>query len=126
MHELAAVATLMETLRETVPDERPGEVACVRLRRGSAFSEEALRQGFELLARGTRFERARLEVETVDLVVECDCGLARRVTADDLVGHMYVCAACGAVRDLKGVDELALVGVVLVTDEPEGPGRRDA
>jgi Zn finger protein HypA/HybF involved in hydrogenase expression len=114
MHELAAVQGLVEVLLDSEA-LRGRRVEAIRVRRGSAFSEEALSQGFEALARGTALEGARLEIEVAELVVACPCGQKRAVTADDLIGHMYVCADCGSVRDVAEADDLELVEVRLIT-----------
>src|SRR3712207_9108994 len=55
----------------------------LRLRRGASFSEESLRQGFELLARGTALEAARLEIEVTDQTVECRCGRSSPVRSEE-------------------------------------------
>ena len=114
MHELSAVEDLVTALLDEPAIRSAQEVSTVRIRRGSAFSEDALTQGFELFAQGTPLEAARLEIEVREMTVDCPCGRRSLVTPDDLVGHMHVCSACGAVRDVAGVDDLELVSVSVV------------
>jgi hydrogenase nickel incorporation protein HypA/HybF len=113
MHELAAVGALIEAVVDSLASHGTARVAAIRVRRGSAFSEAALGQSFELLSRGTPLEGARLVVEVVELTIDCPCGRSQAITSDDLIGHMYVCTECGSVRDLAGVDDLEVVDVTL-------------
>jgi hydrogenase nickel incorporation protein HypA/HybF len=118
VHELAAVGALVEAALSSLPAERPARVELLRVRRGSAFSEEALRQGFDLLAHGTALAGARLEIEMLDQTVKCRCGRSARVTPEDLIGHMYVCSECGHVEDVAGADDLTLLQVVVGDGRP--------
>jgi Zn finger protein HypA/HybF involved in hydrogenase expression len=111
VHELAAVEALVDALLAAKPVRDAAAVELVRVRRSSAFSEDALRQGFEALSRETPLAHAHLEIDVADLDVACRCGWAAAITADDLVGHMYVCPHCGAVQDVAGADGLELVEV---------------
>ena len=112
MHELAAVASLVEQLLERLGDREPGALERLRVRRGSDFSEEALIQGFEALSRGTVLEGARLEIEVAEVRASCACGQTSLVTADDLIGHMLVCPSCGSVRDAPATPELEVLELV--------------
>jgi hydrogenase nickel incorporation protein HypA/HybF len=113
VHELAAVEALVDVVTRDLAERAPARVAEVRVRRGSTFSEEALRQGFAALSRGTPLEGAHLEVETVDLSVDCPCGCWRRVSEDNLLGHLYVCPDCGAGHNLAGQEDLELLSISL-------------
>ena len=118
MHELAVVERLVEALLESEA-LRDGIVETVVVRRGSAFSEDALLQGFELVARGTPLEAAHLEIEVAEIAVTCRCGETQTVSADDLVGHLYVCAVCGDVGDMAGADDLELLSVSITSHPAE-------
>src|SRR5689334_18637325 len=111
MHELSAVEGLVTALLRAPAIRDAEEITAVRVRRGSAFSEDALIQGFELLAQGTPLETARLQIEVREIAVDCSCGLRSHITPDDLVGHMHVCPGCGALRDIPGAAALELVSV---------------
>ena len=118
MHELAAVGALVGAALTSLEAHPSVQVEAVRVRRGSAFCEDALRQGFGLLARGTPLEGARLEVEVVTSTAACPCGRSREVSVDDLIGHMHVCPACGVVQDVAGVDALELIGIAVADRSP--------
>jgi hydrogenase nickel insertion protein HypA len=122
MHEYAIVDSMVRQLLDQLQREGSHRVVEVRFRRGSTFMEEPLRQGFEALAVGTPLEGARLVVETVNLEYRCECGYAQVVTNDDLIGHMFVCPQCGAVREVRDAHDLELVEVV-VEDDPDPAGQ---
>ena len=113
MHELAAVEALVEAVKRGLAEKRSARVTEVRVRRGSAFVEAALLQGFAALSRGTPLEGARLKVETVAQHVNCRCGCSRQVSEDNMLGHTYVCPDCGAAHHLAGGEDLELVSVTL-------------
>jgi Zn finger protein HypA/HybF involved in hydrogenase expression len=112
MHEFAIVQSLVRELIDHLGREGIEKVASVRLRRGSTFSDEALRQSYLALSKGTILEGSELSVEMVNLNFRCPCGHAQVITSDDLVGHMFVCPACGKVKEIDEAHDLELVDVV--------------
>jgi len=92
-------------------------VTSVRFKRGSAFSEEAFRQAYESLTAGTKLAGAPLQIETVNLDFKCQCGHEQVVRSDDLIGHMFVCPRCGAMKEIDEAHDLELVELVAETDE---------
>ncbi|MCC7451439.1 MAG: hydrogenase maturation protease [Anaerolineae bacterium] len=120
MHEFAIVESMVNQTLTLLPNAEPGKVTSVRFRRGSTFSEDALRQSFEALTKGTALENAALIIDTVDLQFHCPCGHQQVVTSDDLIGHMFVCPSCGAVTEIDEAHDLELLEVLV--DEPEVSG----
>lgn len=112
-HEFGIVDALVGGLLQQLEDEKVASVALVRFRRGSAFSEDALRQAFSALAPNTPLEKARLEIETVNLDHECACGHKQVINSDDLIGHMFVCPVCGTIREVDEAHDLELLEVVV-------------
>jgi Zn finger protein HypA/HybF involved in hydrogenase expression len=113
MHEVAAVSALVDAILAGAARHEPYRADSVRVRLGSAFSEDALLQAFEMLAHGTPLEGACLEVEHIDHVVDCPCGLEQAIHADDLIGHIWVCPNCSHVEEVDDEDDLQLVGFAL-------------
>lgn len=113
MHELAAVGALVDAVVTSTAEHQPCQVDVVRVQRGTAFLEAALLQGFEMLSRGTALEGARLEIETVDHMVDCPCGIERPMLAEELVGHVWVCPNCGHLEEIHEEDDLVLLDVTL-------------
>jgi Zn finger protein HypA/HybF involved in hydrogenase expression len=113
MHELAAVGALIDAVIGGISEHQPCRVDIVRVQRGTAFQEEALLQGFEMLARGTALEGARLEIDVVDHIVDCPCGIERPILAEELVGHVWVCPNCGHLEEIDEEDDLSLRDVTL-------------
>lgn len=120
MHEYAAVEALIEGLSHELAGRRVRRVTMVRLRRGSAFDDAALRQAYAMLTPGTPLAGAALEVAVEDLEVACDCGHRQIITSDDLVGHLFVCPACGTPQEIENTHDLAVVEVTAEVDTPNG------
>jgi Zn finger protein HypA/HybF involved in hydrogenase expression len=121
MHELSAVGDMLDAVTASVAGHQPCRVDVVRVRRGSTFSEDALLQGFETLVAGTALEGARLEVELINRFVECGCGRSPVVTADDLLGHLWVCPVCGHAEEIDEHADLELIDVTLTPLETVAP-----
>jgi Zn finger protein HypA/HybF involved in hydrogenase expression len=109
VHEVAAVGALIDAILEAAAPHAPYRAERVRVRLGSAFAEDALVQAFEMLTPGTPLERVRLEIEHVDHVIDCPCGLERSIKAEELVGHIWVCPNCAHVEEIDDEDDLQLV-----------------
>lgn len=114
MHEMSVVQHLIEALDRELARQGVRRALQVRVRRGSAFSSQALEQAFALYTPGTRLEGAALEVETVETRITCTrCGHSEVVSAEDVVNHMVLCPACGALQLVDDAHELALVDVTV-------------
>jgi Zn finger protein HypA/HybF involved in hydrogenase expression len=125
MHELAAVGALVDAVISGIAEHQPCRVDVIRLQRGTAFVEDALIQGFEMLSRGTALEGARLEIEVVDHIIDCPCGIERPILAEELVGHVWVCPNCGHLEEVVEEDDLSLMDVTLTPlDVAVGVGDR--
>jgi Zn finger protein HypA/HybF involved in hydrogenase expression len=118
MHEFAIVESMLSVI-QTRLDEigvEQGEVAALHFERGSTFSEDALRQSFEIQSAGTLLEHAELIVDTANFEFACGCGHTQVITSDDLIGHMYVCPTCGVVREIDEAHDLKLIEVIFKGD----------
>jgi len=114
MHEFAIVESVIQSLQQQLEREGIQAVAAVRFRRGSAFSEEALCQAYQMLTPGTPLEKAEIRIETVDRDFSCPCGHQQVISSDDLVGHMFVCPGCGVVQEIDEAHDLELLEVIPV------------
>ncbi len=112
MHEFDVVKSLIDELLPKLKEQGVKRVTEVRFRRGSTFSEEALYQAFSALSRGTLLEGARVEVEVTQTKFRCPCGHEQVITADDLIGHMFVCPECGRAQEIDEAHDLELLEVV--------------
>lgn len=74
MHELSIVASIVESVTESLAAYPGARVLEVRLRVGELASvvEDSLQFCFEIATRDTPLEGARLVVNTVPVVVHCD------------------------------------------------------
>ena len=113
MHEFGIVKALTATVLTRAEAAGAERVVAVRVRRGGLMSEEAVRQAFQLLAAGTRLEGAALAIETAERSIRCPCGREARPTSDDLMGHLFLCPACGRAQDAGGTQGLELVEILV-------------
>ena len=117
MHEFGVTEAIIRGLLNQLRREKISQVISIRFQRSSAFSEEALRQTFSVLSPGTPLAGAELLVDIAVLRFSCVCGHNSRVNSEDLVGHMYICPKCGAIREIAEAHDLELLEVVAETEE---------
>lgn len=121
MHEFGVTENIIKGLLRQLGAEKITRVSSIRFQRSSAFSEEVLQQTFGMLSAGTCLEGATLLVDVQVLNVTCACGQTSVVSSDDLMGHMYMCPNCGAVREIEEAHDLELLEVIAETEEsPDG------
>ncbi|MCC6177586.1 MAG: hydrogenase maturation nickel metallochaperone HypA [Chloroflexi bacterium] len=113
MHELAMVEAAIGQLSGLLMARGIDRALSVRFQRGSTFSEAALRQAFAMTTVGTPLEGADLLVDVQAVSADCRCGDARIVTEHDLAGHIYVCPACGTMREIEEAEDLRIVEVTV-------------
>jgi Zn finger protein HypA/HybF involved in hydrogenase expression len=113
MHEFGVTEAIVKGLLDQLQREKVAQVAQLRFRRSSAFSEEVLRQTFAALSPGTPLAGAMLMVEVLMLHTTCmHCGQTNEINSDDLVGHMFICPTCGAIKEIAEAHDLELVEVI--------------
>jgi Zn finger protein HypA/HybF involved in hydrogenase expression len=114
MHEYSVVSQMIERLLLKLQTEGVKEVRAVHLRRGSTFQEGPIRQAFAMLSGGTPLANAEIVVDMYSVEHTCaNCGYKQVVTADDLVGHMFICPECGTPKELDEAHALELVEVTV-------------
>jgi Zn finger protein HypA/HybF involved in hydrogenase expression len=109
MHEFGIVEGIVKGILPQLYVQHVEHVASVHFRRGSAFSEDALRQAYKATTQGTPLQDAVLWIDTVNLDYQCPCGYQQVITSDDLEGHMFICPLCGAVHEVDEAHDLELV-----------------
>jgi Zn finger protein HypA/HybF involved in hydrogenase expression len=109
MHEFGIVEDIIKGVLPQLYAQHVEHVASIHFRRGSAFSEEALRQAYQATTQGTPLQDAVLWIDTVNLDYQCLCGYQQVITSDDLEGHMFICPLCGAVHEVDEAHDLELV-----------------
>jgi Zn finger protein HypA/HybF involved in hydrogenase expression len=113
MHEFGVTEGIIIELLDELRNQRIAKVTRVHFRRSSAFCEDVLRQTFSALSPGTVLEGAELVVDVAVLNVTCPgCGYSSRVNSENLVGHMFVCPKCAAVREIAEAHDLELIDVI--------------
>jgi hydrogenase nickel incorporation protein HypA/HybF len=112
MHEYSIVQELIERLLTDINSRGINAVKEIHLRRGSTFAEGPLQQAFLIMSENTPLEGAQLVIEEFEVEHKCpSCGDTRVITADDLIGHLYVCPECGGADQVEEAHGLVLVDV---------------
>lgn len=118
MHEMGIAASVLDIVRDHVPDARGGQVRRVYVRVGelSGVQPDSLAFCFEAIVQGTPFRRARMVVERVPAVRACrTCGTRFAHGAP-----LTACPGCG------GVDAPLVSGDELMVSEVELDERVEA
>jgi len=116
MHEFGIVEGIVNGVLPELQQAHIKQVTKVHFRRGSAFSEDALRQAYQATTHGTLLGGAALEIDTINLDYICSCGYEQVITSDDLEGHMFICPVCGAVHEVDEAHDLELVEIIAETE----------
>ena len=84
MHEFAIAQRLIETAQAALLEVNGAQIMAVQVRLGAlaGVSPDELHFGFDVVAQGTPFEGARLEIEEVPLIVYCPHCLANYTLSD--------------------------------------------
>jgi Zn finger protein HypA/HybF involved in hydrogenase expression len=112
MHEFGIVADIVNHVMPLLQSANVSRVTEIHFRRGSAFSEDALRQAYQATTSGTPLEDALLVIDTINLDYNCPCGYHQVITSDDLEGHMFICPECGSIHEIDEAHDLELIEVV--------------
>ena len=94
MHELSIAAGIVDIAQEESRQRGGVAVGVVHLRLGalSGVVEQALLSCFEMVCQGTLVEGARLEIESVPVIVYCSACHAQRTLASV---QNFRCPECG-------------------------------
>src|SRR5690242_1813703 len=94
MHELAIAQRLIETAQRAIPANE-AQVLAVQIRLGAlaGVSKDELVFGFGVVASGTLFAGARLEIEEVPVIVYCPHCRTERTLPE---AEPLCCPVCGA------------------------------
>jgi Zn finger protein HypA/HybF involved in hydrogenase expression len=116
MHEFGIVEGIISYVLPHLRAANVKRVSRIHFRRGSAFSEDALRQAYQATTAGTPLEGAALVIDTVNLDYACPCGYRQVITSDDLEGHMFICPQCGHIHEVDEAHDLELLEVITETE----------
>jgi Zn finger protein HypA/HybF involved in hydrogenase expression len=116
MHEFGIVENIISHVLPQLEGAHVKHVSRIYFRRGSAFSEDALRHAFQAATVGTPLQDAELMIETLELDYICECGYEQVITSDDLEGSMFTCPLCGNVHEVEESHDLELVEVIAETE----------
>ncbi len=115
MHEFGIVKDLIIGVLPQLVAADIEKVTVVHFRRGSAFSEDALRQAYAAVTQDTPLQDAKLIIDTLNLDYQCACGYQQVITCDDLEGHMFICPQCGGIHEVDEAHDLELVEIIAET-----------
>lgn len=107
MHEISIVRRIIDMAEGEARQAGSSSIRLIRLKVGEfrGVAVEALEFGFAVLKKGTLADGARLEVELVQLRLDChECGQARTGIGD----LSFICPGCGGRMNLSTGRELEL------------------
>lgn len=125
MHEYSVVAELVEVLLSRLEDV-DGDVSSVHLRKGELriLSDRALKNAYEVVAKGTRLEGSTLEIEAVGARVSCRACIYEgpATVLQDATLHFAIpvlsCPDCGGDVDVIAGRELTVESVSVREGDP--------
>ncbi len=114
MHEYSVVQQLIEKLLKELQSQGIQQVKEVHLRRGSTFSTGPILQAFQMLTPDTPLQKAELVIDDFSVAHRCaSCGQTQALSAEDLIGHLFICPNCGTAAEIDEAHGLELVGVTV-------------
>ncbi len=120
MHELSIASSILDLVRQHVPDGRLSDVRAIEVRVGrlSGVVGDSLAFSFEALVRDTELSGAELVIEDVPL--RCRCRSCR--AEFELIDPIFSCSSCGqpGLEVLSGT-ELQVVQIELADAPAEVP-----
>ena len=114
MHEYSVVQQLVNQLVAQLRSQGVARVRTIHLRRGSTFAEAPLRLALEVLSEDTPLKGADVVIDSYSVEHACaSCGRSQIITPEDLVGHIFICPACGTAKEIDEAHGLELLSVSL-------------
>jgi hydrogenase nickel incorporation protein HypA/HybF len=112
VHEYSIVQELVERLLADINKRGISSVKEVHLRRGSTFAEGPLQQAFLIMTENTPLDGAQLVIDEFEVKHTCpSCNDTKVITADDIIGHLYICPECGAADQIEEAHGLVLLDI---------------
>jgi hydrogenase nickel incorporation protein HypA/HybF len=126
MHELAATRGILAVALERMHEAGASRVTRLELTIGASghLTEDAVRQHFELLARGTPAEGATLAFSWLPATYQC-FGCLQQFTSAAPPAQV-ACPACGGVALEIEHEEVYYASMIEVTFAPDAPDAPDA
>jgi hydrogenase nickel incorporation protein HypA/HybF len=116
MHEISIAESILEIAEKQARAQNARSIQLIKLRLGqfTTIVREALEFAFEIARQGTMAEDARLEIETVEIVVRCAvCDKATQPVA----GIYLICTVCGFPMEIISGEELQIDYIEVETEE---------
>jgi hydrogenase nickel incorporation protein HypA/HybF len=118
MHELSIAQSILDIVREYVPEPRSAAVQSIKVRLGglSGVVPESLDFCFSAITSDTSLRQAKLNIERVETQLHCgDCG-----ETSTIEGPIFLCSKCGSpnIKLVSGT-ELQIVEIELAENDWE-------
>ena len=110
MHDYFAVRALIARLENELGSTE--NVVEVRVKASPVYSQEALKQAYEMLTAETFLSGSRLVVEELPYRLQCTtCKICWTASYEDVVGHLVACPSCGSLSPFVGGAGMELVEI---------------
>jgi Zn finger protein HypA/HybF involved in hydrogenase expression len=109
VHEVSLVAELVDACLRRAGG---APVRRVTIRHASTASEAVIRQAFSMLTADGTLANAELSTEAFPVSIDCACGFAGSVGADEGAGGgLVLCPSCATVHALPRQAEIELLAI---------------
>ena len=125
MHELSIAQSIIEIAEVKAREENSRRIQVIKIRLGefTTVVREALEFAFEVARRETLAENARLEIESVPMIVRCvTCGSV----TDPVREVCLICPQCGLPLEVVSGEELQVEYIELESEAERVYGSRVA
>jgi hydrogenase nickel incorporation protein HypA/HybF len=116
MHEISIAESILDIADQQARAQNARSIQIIKLRLGefTTIVREALEFAFEIARQGTLAEHARLEIETVSIVLRC--AVCDKATPP-VGGVCLICAVCGFPMEIISGEELQVEYIEVETQE---------
>ncbi len=107
MHEVSIAESIVNIAQATAREQNARSIQIIKLRLGSftTLVPESLQFAFEVCRQGTLAADARLEIETVPMIVRC---AVCQSSSPPVRGVCLICAQCGFPLEILSGEELQI------------------
>jgi hydrogenase nickel incorporation protein HypA/HybF len=120
VHEISIAESIVQIAEDKAREQHAQSVQVIKLRLGTftTIVPEALQFAFEVARQGTLSRNARLEIETVPMVVRC---VVCAMSTQPLHGVCLICEHCGFPLEIISGEELQIDYIEVDSEKEVSP-----
>lgn len=120
MHEISIAESIIQIAEAKAREQGARSIQIIKLRLGTftTIVPDALQFAFEICREGTLSHNARLDIETVPMVVRC---VVCDATTQPVCGVCLICDQCGFPLEIVSGEELQIEYIEVDSEKEESP-----